>query len=1129
MPVSVPDIDLQERPHYFRQPVIVLLAGVVLSALASIWVAGLVDRQVEARFHQLGLRQMERIQERFDLYAHGLRGARGFLEQEGETVTAQRFQRYATSRDLTREFPGTLAWGYAERLPLAQAAAHLRQRHNLNYRRLGNTENNSEAWVVRLAEPLSENSPALGTDLGSEEARRAAIRHALDTGNASLTAPITLVQDPDTPTGLLMLLPVYELGRQPAAVTGLVTVALRAGDMLGFLAEEPGLKDQLDIVVRDISAQPKMLYRLPPGNSSAHIPGTRLRDLPVLHAREEMTLGGRRWEVEFSGRPAIYTDADRWLPPLVFTLGSLISFLVTGLLLFSARLRQSAEDRARAMTTSLREREALLQSTLASLTEWVFVLDASDMVIDCHEPPQQSGWKTRNEFIGRTLGDSLPPAAAVQLQGALIETRQRDRAEFEFDIEEAGTMRRFVAKLTARRSSGELDGITVVAHDVTVERAQARELAESEQKFRLLFAEGGQAIMLTRHDRYVDANPAALRLFGVPNLAALQHANLGVVSPMVQPDGRLSRQTIHETMQRVISEGAQNFEWTFQRLSDGQTFPAEVHTSCLDINGEPHFLSTITDLSSHKLTESTLIQSRDAAEAATREKSEFLATMSHEIRTPMNGVLGMAQLLSNTPLNGEQQEYLNTIQQSGQALLTIINDILDFSKIEAGKLSFEEAPFDLQVALDETCELLLPQIREKDLQLQVRVDASTPLQVIGDAGRFRQILLNYLSNALKFTQHGGITVSLRAREAGRGAALYELSVADTGIGISPEKQELLFQKFAQADATTTRRFGGTGLGLAICKALVERMGGEVSMSSTPGHGSTFRATFWMSLDPHAPHQMLPVLLPALRHAGMLVMDRPSSHRDALLKGLEKSGLPAVATGSAAETLAQLRETPARFLLLDTEVAGKELLPLLQDIRHIDSMAHAVIMLVTTQPDQHDHAFCRAHNIAAYLPKPARLAWILSALNIIANGEHEGVVSRQTLSSHHARGKALPSLRQGIRVLLAEDNAVNQKVAARMLEKMGCHVDMVGNGLEALVMVAQFPYDVVLMDVQMPEMDGIAATRSLRSQGFAELPIIALTANNRDSDRQECRAAGMSDFLAKPIKYEDLHTCLGRWV
>lgn len=828
------------------------------------------------------------------------------------------------------------------------------------------------------------------------------------------------------------------------------------------------------------------------------------------------------------GRHGLSVDIERWLPVLALSGGILISALVAGLFVLTASLRIEAEKRARGMTAALRKRENRLLSTLNSLDEWVFVLSPEGDVLDCHEPGT-GGWQTRNAFIGQPLTASLPASSAAEFSARLQEALHEGQAHFEFELPGVAKTRHLMAHLTTCHRDGQPNGITMVARDISSERARVAVLAASEKKFRLLFAQAPEAIVLMRHNHYVDANAAALTFFGVPNLATLQHADVSVLSPLMQSDRRFSRDVLKEMMEKAQAEGPQHFEWTFQRLSDAEALPSEVHCNHMEINGEAHFLSIISDLSARKQTELTLIQALDEAEAATNEKSEFLATMSHEIRTPMNGVLGMTQLLSNTELNPEQRDYLITIQQSGQALLTIINDILDFSRIEAGKLSFEEVPFDLQVAVDETCELLLPQIREKNLTLTLALAPDTPFYVIGDAGRFRQLLLNYLSNALKFTQKGGITVALHAREAGRGAAFYELSVADTGIGIRPEKQEVLFQRFAQADTTITRRFGGTGLGLAICKALVERMGGEVSMASTPGHGSTFRATFWMSLDPHGDQQVLPVLATALRHIPVLVIDAVASNRELLVQGLAKAGLAVTATGSVAEAILAVREQPPRFVLLDTELPDGDADSLIQALRAESDMQDATLILLSSRPERNDPAFCRRQGVAACLPKPARISWLVGCLNILAGGEFEGVVTRHTLLAHHGRGMALPGLRTGIRVLLVEDNAVNQKVAARMLEKMGCHVDMAGNGLEALVMAAQLPYDVILMDVQMPEMDGISATRKLRAQGFTKLPIIALTANSRDSDRQECRAAGMNDFLAKPIRYEDLHACLDRWV
>jgi len=1129
MPAAVSDSRSRLRRTSYRLMVVVLAIGILLSLALSLWVAHQVDKQIAYRFDRLTARQSERIQQHFDLYPHGLRGTRGIFLDNPEAVTPERFRHYVDSRDLITEFPGTLGWAYVERLPASQAADHLHRYHDINYRQQGADTAATEAWVVRLMEPLAPNRLALGVDNAREPRRRAAAHAAMSTGQPTLTAPLTLAQGPANNPAFIMMLPVHAGEQVPANVVGWVTASLRASEAFNFLATEPGLAALLDIVIRDISDTPQLLYRLPTGPSAGADPTSRLADAPRLSRISTLEIGGRRWEIKFLGRPALYSGADRWLPPMTLAVGTLLSLMVAGILGFSSSLRREAEDKASAMTASLREREALLESTLASLDDWVFVLDPDGCILDCHEPLNNT-WQPGKELVGKPLAALLPPAAQDDLDNALKKIRTHLQATFEFSLHSVGRSRHFAVRLSARRRpDGALDGATLVARDISREREQARELRESEEKFRLLFAEAPQAIILALANRYIDANPAALNLFGLPNIAALQHASMAMLSPLMQPDGHPSEAAIRGMMKKAIEEGPQTLEWTFRRLSTGEHFPAEIHLSAIELDGEPHFLSVIIDLSARKQYEQALIQARDAAEAATQEKSEFLATMSHEIRTPMNGVLGMAQLLASSPLNAEQRENLHTILQSGHALLTIINDILDFSKIEAGKLSFEEVPFDLQVAVDETCELLLPQIRKKDLTLTIELDPTTPFHVIGDPGRFRQILLNYLSNALKFTLQGGITVSLRTRERGRGAVLYELSVSDTGIGIDPEKQSILFEKFTQADATNARRFGGTGLGLAICKALVERMGGQVSMASSPGRGSTFRATFWLTLDPDAGHQMLPAILPTLRGAPVLAIDDNAVNRELLVKGLAKAGLAVYGAGSVAEAvLAVQRQTP-RYVLLDAELSDGNAETLITALQAEPALGNAALLLLSSRPDSSAHAFCRTHQIAAYLPKPARLGWIISAINVLATGEHEGLVTRHTLSSHHPHGNALPSLRPGIRVLLAEDNAINQKVATRMLEKMGCHVDMAGNGMEALVMTTQLPYDVVLMDVQMPEMDGITATRALRSQGFSDIPIIALTANTRDEDRQECRAAGMSDFLSKPIRYEDLHACLSRWV
>src|SRR6218665_338813 len=440
----------------YRQALLALLAGLLLATSLSVWVDTQVEHQVEARFQRLSERQNERILQRFELYAVGLQGTRGLFLENSESVTPEDFLRYTRSRDILNEFPGTLGWSYVERLRSADAITHLRQRHNLDYRLPANRQgsNTDEAWVVRLIAPGDINNAALGMDIHAEKRRYGAARSAMLTGKATLSAPITLMQD--NQPGLIMTLPVFNGEPQQDNVTGWVSTVMRCSDALSFLNEEAGLADMASITVSDITTDVEALYQLPETEVNTYRSEGRLRALPTLDLRTEIDVAGRRWEVQYKGRPGIYTEADRWLPALTLALGTLLSFLVAGLLLFSTRLRLIAEERAQAMTASLRERENLLQSTLSSLNDWVLVLDPDGIVRECHEPALQSGWQTREDFMGKALAHALPPSAAVQLEAELIQVQQQGQARFEFDLPGAvGQLRHLTIRLTARR---DLDG-----------------------------------------------------------------------------------------------------------------------------------------------------------------------------------------------------------------------------------------------------------------------------------------------------------------------------------------------------------------------------------------------------------------------------------------------------------------------------------------------------------------------------------------------------------------------------------------------------------------------------------------------------------------------------------------------
>jgi PAS domain S-box-containing protein len=746
--------------------------------------------------------------------------------------------------------------------------------------------------------------------------------------------------------------------------------------------------------------------------------------------------------------------------------------------------------------------------------------DVSWPIIDCNVAACVMNGYRRDELVGHSI-DVLNTTEGTQEERITYLNQLRAVGNFKLETEHRhrnGTV--FPVEVsTSLITVGDRELIVGIDRDITERKRVEAELNRQKQFFESLVLNSPAAIVvLDNHEKIISCNPAFEELYGYKS-DEIMGLMLDTLITTAETHAEARQYT-----QQVMSGTLHAFGK--RRRKDDSLVEVEIFGVPVVVAREK--IGTLAIY--HDISE--LVQARREAEESSRIKSEFLANMSHEIRTPMNGVIGMLELALDTPLTSEQRDYLQTSLHSAEALLTLLNDILDFSKIEAGRLELEAIHFDLRNAVEDVAYTLARRAQEKGLEMACLIHPDLSSDLRGDPGRLRQILVNLAGNAIKFTHQGEVVILAEPVEETDKYAVVHFAVQDTGIGIPYERQAAIFDRFTQADGSTTRKYGGTGLGLAICKQLVEAMRGKIGVTSSPGIGSTF----WFDLKfeklprekPHtAPLTLGPV---NLTQARILIIDDNQTNRLVLTKNAEALGSRVEAVASGAKGLETLRNgqragAPYHVVLLDMQMPGMDGEQTARAIKNDPAVKDVRIIILTSMGQRGDGARLKALGCSGYLLKPVKQQMLFDAVVAVLGREEDqdtGLITRHSLSEQR---------KAGLRILLAEDNPINQKLAVVLLQKAGYSVDAVETGTQALEKVQANPYSAVLMDVQMPEMDGLEATHQIRAwerETNQHIPIIAMTAHAMQGDRERCLEAGMDDYVTKPLQPKVLFSALDRW-
>ena len=796
-----------------------------------------------------------------------------------------------------------------------------------------------------------------------------------------------------------------------------------------------------------------------------------------------------------------------------------------------ARDKNLDYDRLRRIEAALRKSEERYRDLFENATDLIQSSGPDGKLIYANRAWCEALGYTEDEVPSLSIFDIIHPTSRQHCQemfNRVMAGEKVDHLEAKF-VTKGGNTIRVEGSSSCRFKDGKPYATRSIFRDITERYRAEQALRKSEQQLQAILDNSTAVIYLKDYwGRYILVNNRFENLFHASKELVVGKSDFDLFPKEMAEQFRAN--------DMKVLEAGTAIEWEEEApQDDGPHTYLSVKFPLRDSTGSAYAVCGIsTDITERKRMEAEVARARDAALESARLKAEFLANMSHEIRTPMNAIIGMSGLLLDTDLTGEQREFAETVRSSAEALLTLMNDILDFSKIEAGKLTFETMDFDLRNAVEGAVDLLAESAQAKGVELFSMVHSDVPTQLRGDPGRLRQVLINLLSNAVKFTEHGEVILRVTKEEEKAGeCGLLRFEVSDSGIGIPEDAQRRIFEVFSQADGSTTRKYGGTGLGLAISKQLVEMLGGQIGVESASGKGSTFWFTARFETQPaEAVRRDEPGLqLEGLR---VLIIDDNATNRKLVHHQIASWGMRNGAVESGAEALTVLRREaaagdPYRIAILDMQMPEMDGLTLARSIK-ADPAISGTRLLMMTSLGRRDDAAIREAGVELCLSKPVKQSQLFDCLATLAAGH---LVEEAPLPLRPAKAATQRISKKGtdhLRILVAEDNIANQKVALRMLERLGYAAEAVANGIEVLDALERVPYDLVLMDCQMPEMDGYEATKEIRKrEGESRYTtIIAMTANALGGDRERCIEAGMDDYISKPVKKETLRAAIERW-